>query len=421
MYHVTQLPNGLRLATVEMPHMASVSLGIWSAVGSRCERKTESGISHFIEHMLFKGTSRRTAIQISQEIEGIGGYINACTSEEHTCYHARAHAKHAFRLMDVLGDMYLNPVFDRREISRERNVIKEEIAMTFDQPSQHVLELSDNTLWPNQPLGQSIAGNEQSLNAIKGRHLTNFHSKHYVSGSTVIVAAGNIRHTELIHLAKKLAKRIPKGCISKWFPAAQNNTDPEICLFTRNIEQTQLAFGIRTCSRHDPRRFALRLLNTLLGENMSSRLFRTIREEHGLAYSIYSTPNFYHDTGSLTITAGLDTSNTEKALKLSVEELRQLRNKIPSSGELNRARDYLIGQLELSLESTDNQMNWVAEQLLGFEKIIPPDQIKDYLHKVRPSDIRRAAIDFFRPENFCLSIVSPLKSKRKISKCLKID
>ena len=154
---------------------------------------------------------------------------------------------------------------------------------------------------------------------------------------------------------------------------------------------------------------------------MSSRLFRTIREEHGLAYSIYSTPNFYHDTGSLTITAGLDTSNTEKALKLSVEELRQLRNKIPSVGELNRARDYLIGQLELSLESTDNQMNWVAEQLLGFEKIIPPDQIKDHLHKVRPSDIRRAAIDFFRPENFCLSMVSPLKSKRKISKYLKID
>ena len=421
MYQVTKLHNGLRLATVEMPHMASVSLGIWSAVGSRCERKAESGISHFIEHMLFKGTSQRTAIQISQEIEGIGGYINACTSEENTCYHARAQAKHAARLMDVLADMYLNPKFERQEITRERNVIKEEIAMTYDQPSQHVLELSDNTLWPDQPLGQSIAGNEQSLNATRGKQLKNFHSKHYVSASTVLVAAGNIRHPELLHLARKLTKQIPKGSLSKWFPAIQKQKSPEICMFKKNIEQTQLALGIRTCSRHDHRRFALRLLNTLLGENMSSRLFRSIREEHGLAYNIYSIPNFYHDTGSLTITAGLDTANTEKALKLTVKELQKLRNKAPSIGELHRARDYLIGQLELSLESTDNQMNWVAEQLLGFEKIIPPDQIKDLLHKIRPSDIRRAAIDFFQPTNICLSMISPLKGKKNLLKCLEID
>ena len=151
MYHVTQLPNGLRLATVEMPQMASVSLGIWAAVGSRCEREPENGISHFLEHMLF-GNQRRTAAQISREVEGIGGYINACTSEEYTCYHARAHASQAATLMDVLADMYLNPVFDRREITRERSVIKEEIAMTYDQPSQHVLELSDETLGPTSRL-----------------------------------------------------------------------------------------------------------------------------------------------------------------------------------------------------------------------------------------------------------------------------
>ena len=174
MYQVTQLPNGLRLATVEMPQMASVSLGIWAAVGSRCENKPENGISHFLEHMLFKGTKRRSAAQISREVEGIGGYINACTSEEHTCYHARAHASQAATLTDVLSDMYLNPVFDRREITRERSVIKEEIAMTYDQPSQHVLELSDETLWPNQPLGRSIAGTERSLNRTRQRELAGF-------------------------------------------------------------------------------------------------------------------------------------------------------------------------------------------------------------------------------------------------------
>ena len=181
-----------------------------------------------------------------------------------------------------------------------------------------------------------------------------------------------------------------------------------------------MALGIRTCSRHDPRRFALRLANVILGENMSSRLFQSIREEHGLAYSIYSTPNFYHDTGSLTIAAGLDTAHTQKALKLTLDELRRLREKPPAAGELRRARDYLIGQLELSLESTESQMNWVGEQLLGFEQIIPPDEIKARLNEIRPSDIRRVARDFFQPERLCLSLVSPLKSNRDLRKLLEL-
>ena len=400
--------------------MASVSLGIWSAVGSRCEREGETGISHFLEHMLFKGTRRRSAAQISQEVEGLGGYINACTSEESTCYHARAHADQAAKLMDVLADMYLNPVFDRQEITRERRVIKEEIAMTLDQPSQHVLELSDESLWPDQPLGRSIAGDERTLNRTRRRELAGFHARHYVSGSTVVVAAGDIRHRDLLDLAKRLAKRIPTGNRSSWFPAVNGQTRPEIKLFTRDMEQTQFALGIRTCSRHDPRRFALRLANVILGENMSSRLFQSIREEHGLAYSIYSTPNFYHDTGSLTIAAGLDTAHTQKALKLTLDELRRLRDKSPGAAELRRARDYLIGQLELSLESTESQMNWVGEQLLGFDKIIPPDEIKARLNEIRPSDIRRVANDFFRPERFCLSLVSPLKSNRGLRKLIEL-
>jgi len=289
------------------------------------------GVSHFLEHMLFKGTRRRSAAQISQEVEGIGGYINACTSEESTCYHARAHASQAARLMDVLADIYLNPVFDRREITRERRVIKEEIAMTLDQPSQHVLELSDEMLWPDQPLGRSIAGNERSLNRTRRSELAGFHTRHYVSGSTVVVAAGDIRHRDLIDLAKRLDKRVPTGSRSSWFPAVNGQVRPQIKLFTREMEQMQFALGIRTCSRHDPRRFALRLANVILGENMSSRLFQSIREEHGLAYSIYSTPNFYHDTGSLTIAAGLDTVHTQKALKLTLDELRRLREKPPAA------------------------------------------------------------------------------------------
>ncbi|MBT3912062.1 MAG: insulinase family protein, partial [Verrucomicrobia bacterium] len=235
-----------------------------------------------------------------------------------------------------------------------------------------------------------------------------------------VVAAGDILHRDLLDLAKRLAKRIPTGNRSSWFPAVNSQAHPEIKLFTRDMEQTQFALGIRTCSRHDPRRFALRLANVILGENMSSRLFQSIREEHGLAYSIYSTPNFYHDTGSLTIAAGLDTAHTQKALKLTLDELRRLRDKPPGAAELRRARDYLIGQLELSLESTESQMNWVGEQLLGFDKIIPPDEIKARLNEIQPSDIRRVANDFFRPERLCLSLVSPLKSNRGLRKLIEL-
>jgi predicted Zn-dependent peptidase len=418
MYKVTVLNSGLRVATAEMPHMSSVSVGIWIGVGSRYESARFNGACHFIEHLLFKGTRRRSARQISEAIEGIGGYLNAFTSEENTCFHARAAHERFPELLDVLTDMLLNSVFAPTDVDKERDVIREEIAMCLDEPQHQVQELLNATLWPDQPLGRPITGTPQTLDSMGRESLVPYLRENYVSGSSVVVAAGRIRHAQVLRAANRLAGKLPAARRPSFEAADDRQDQPRLRLFTKGTEQTQIALGIRTCSRHDPRRFALRLLNTILGENMSSRLFQVIREDRGLAYSIYSTPTFFSDTGDLVISAGLDTDNVSKTLKLIMRELRRTRQKPPSMAEVRRARDYVIGQVELGEESTENQMNWVGEQILGYGKVIHPDRIKARLRKVTPSEIKNAARDFFHPERMNLALVSPLRSAKPLRRLL---
>src|SRR5436190_14903862 len=323
MYHVTRLTNGLTVATAEMPHMASVSLGLWIGVGSRYEPQELNGVCHFIEHLLFKGTKRRSAKEISQAVEGIGGYLNAFTSEETTCFHARASHDRFDELLNVLMDMFLNSKFDSIEIEKEREVIREEIAMYLDQPQHHVQELLNATLWPDQPLGRPITGTEKTLDKLKRPSMVEYLRKKYVAGGTIIVAAGKLKHRQVVQAAARYSRRVNVGPRPQFSPARNHQRGAQIRLFTKKTEQTQLALGIRTCSRRDGRRYALRLLNTILGENMSSRLFQVVREDRGLAYSIYSTPSFFDDTGDLVISAGLDTDNLPKTLRLIMGELRR--------------------------------------------------------------------------------------------------
>lgn len=420
MYQITRLKNGLTIATAKMPHMASVSLGIWVGVGGRYEPAEISGVSHFIEHLLFKGTKRRSAEKISQDVEGIGGYLNAFTSEENTCFYSKARHDRFDELLDVLGDMFLNSTFAPVEIDRERNVIKEEIAMYRDQPHQYVQELLNETLWPNQPLGRSIAGTEQTLDVMDRAKLLKYLRQNYVASSTLITAAGNLQHKQVVNAVSKLTKHLRVGQRTNFIPAVAKQIAPRLRLFTKRTEQTQIALGIRACSRHDERRYALRLLNTILGENMSSRLFQSVREKHGMAYSIYSATSFFDDTGDLVISAGLDTDKLEKALELISFELRQLAEKLVSPGELRRARDYVIGQLDMSLESTEPQMMWMGEHLLGYGKIFRPDEVKQRLSKVRAGEIRAVARDFFRPERLNLALVSPLKKEPALERALRL-
>jgi predicted Zn-dependent peptidase len=420
MYKVTRLENGLMVATAEMPHLASVSVGMWVGVGGRHEPAPLNGVSHFIEHLLFKGTKKRSAREISQAVEGIGGYLNAFTSEEQTCFYARARQADFALLLDVLADMFLGSTFEPVEIDKEREVIKEELAMYIDQPQQYVQELLNAALWPDQPLGRSITGTEKTLDAIHRPQLLEYQKSHYVTGASLIAVAGRITHAEALRVVKKYSRRFVRGQRPGYLSATSAQTKPAVCLCTRDTEQTQLALGVRGCSRHDERHFAVRVLNAVLGENMSSRLFQTVREDRGLAYSIASSASFFDDAGDIVISAGLDLDKVEKTLKIILREMKRLKDELVPAAELRRARDYLIGQLDLSLEGSENQMMWAGEHWLGYGKIYPPDEVKTRLSEVPAGKIRAAARDFFRSDRVSLAVISPMKTAHGLEKLLAV-
>jgi predicted Zn-dependent peptidase len=418
MYRVSRLENGLVVATGEMPHMASVSMGIWVGVGGRHEPVSLCGVSHFIEHLLFKGTRKRSARLISQEVEGIGGDLNAYTSEENTCFFSKGCHDRFDTLLDVMMDMILHSRFDPVEIEKERMVIKEELAMYLDQPQQHVLEILNEITWPDHPLGRSITGTEATVAAMQRADILSYLHTHYVVGNIIVTVTGRCRHEDVVKAVGRYAPYFRPGFTQPFLPAPNGQNAPRVRLFTKETEQTQFALGVRACSRHDERRYALRLLNTILGENMSSRLFQVIREDRGLAYSIGSSLGFFEDTGTLTIAAGLDDKNLRPTLKLVMKELKKMTGRPPTKSEVKRGRDYLIGQMELSLESTTNQMMWIGEQWLGYGRILPAHKIKERISAVTPAQIRQAARDFLRPENLCLALISPLKSDRGLASIL---
>lgn len=401
-----------------MPWMASVSAGLWVGVGSRYEPAALNGICHFIEHLLFKGTTSRSAHEISQAIEGIGGYLNAFTSEELTCFHARAGYDHLEVLLDVLMDMLLRPCLRASDISKEREVIKEEIAMYLDEPQHQVQELLNAALWPNHPLGRPITGTPESLDGLHRGQIRKYWAHNYVATNSVLVVAGRLKHSHVLRSAAKYLRCFGAGSKPTFANAQTGQLRPSCGLITKNTEQTQIAMGIRTCPRFDPRRYAVRLLNTILGENMSSRLFQVIREDRGLAYSIYTSPSFFADDGDLVVSAGLDTSNLERVLRLVLCELKKLSDCLVPAAELRRAQDYVIGQMNLSLEGTEAQMNWVGEQLLGYGRILSPQTVQKGIAKVTGKDVRDAARAFFRPERFNLAVVSPRKEIRSVEKLL---
>jgi len=418
-YHVTRLKNGITIASSEMPHMSSVAIGLWVGVGGRFEAAEISGVAHFIEHLFFKGTGRRTAKEISEAVEGVGGYLNAFTTEENTCFHARAHVDRTDDLFDVLVDMFVNSRFAAADIIKERDVIKEEIAMYRDQPQQFVHDLLHETLWPNHALGRALTGTEKTLDAIRRPDVLAFLRSHYSAENTVIAIAGPLRHADVLRRCRKFAGKFSDGKKPAFEPVDTEQRAPVVHLHTKKTEQTQLAIGVRACSRHDERRFAVRVLNAIVGESMSSRLFQILREDKGLAYSVYSSWAFLEDTGAITISAGLDHDDLEKSLRIIARELRTLGETLVGTAELRRARDFIIGQMELSLEGTENQMNWIGESLLAYGRILKPHDMKQRLASVTASEVRHAARDFFRPERLNTAIISPLEKSLGLEKLLR--
>lgn len=413
-HRVTQLGNGLRVATAAMPGMESVSVGIWVGVGGRYESARVTGISHFIEHLLFKGTARRTAKQISQAVEGVGGYLNAFTGEESTCYYAKASHRHLDTLLDVLADMYLHPRFAAADIAKERQIIKEELLMYRDQPDHYVQELLTETLWPGHPLGRSLTGSPESLDRIDRPGLLDYKRTRYAAGNTVVAVAGRCEHDDIV---ERVGRALPVERVAgatRFKPATDGQRAPHLRYLHKDCEQAHLTLGIRGYSRHDSRRFALRLLSVLLGENMSSRLFQTIREELGLAYSIQSTTSFFADTGALIVGAGLDADRLPKALRVILRELRKVADRPPSDAELRRAKDYSIGQMWLGLESTANRMMWLGEHLLAFGRIIGPEEIERNVETVTPGALQAVAADLFRDSRLNAAVITPGTDERAL-------
>jgi predicted Zn-dependent peptidase len=418
MFKITQLPNGVRVATAEMPHMDSITLGVWVGVGGRYESARLSGASHFIEHLLFKGTQRRSAKQISQTVEGVGGYLNAFTGEENTCYYAKASHEHFDVVFDVLVDMYLHSRFAAADIDKERGVIKEELLMYHDQPDHYVHELLNETLWPGHPLGRSLTGTAKSLDGMDRSGLLGFKQKKYVAANTVVAVAGHCEHNDIVRRVEKTLTLPKNGRSPAFEPIRDVQKGVRLRFFTKSCEQSHLAIGIRGYSRHDPRRYALKSLSVILGENMSSRLFQTIREKHGLAYSIQSSTSYLSDTGALLISAGLDTKRLQPAVALILKELRKMSKQPPSAVELQRAKDYAIGQMRMGLESTANRMMWLGEHLLAYGAIQTPAEVEKHIAAVKATDVQKAAADIFRDNGLNVAVVTPSKDEKAISSLL---
>ena len=423
-YLLTTLANGTRIATIEMPHMHSVSVGIWAAVGGRHEPEPICGISHFIEHLMFKGTKKRSAKKITEAVEGLGGYLNAFTTEDHTCYYAKAAANHLPTLCDVLGDMYTDSQFAPPEIERERDVIREEILMYHDNPGQHVQELLSEALWPDHPLGRPLTGTVESISGLTREKFFEFKEAHYGGRTTIVTVAGRIAHERVLELMIPVLSQLPCGQVPSFAKAdeardasprsAKGRRPVEIRALKQEIEQTHLAMGFHAFGRLDERRYALKLLSVILGENMSSRLFQKLRERYGFCYSVQSGVVSLEDTGALTIFAGLDPAKQEKALKVVMEEVDRISTRPPTRSELKKAQDYTIGQTLMGLESTTNQMMWMGESLLGYGNVLDPAEVERRLLEVTPEDVRAVAEGCFQQARLGMAVIGLTPDEEKI-------
>ncbi|GDX09679.1 peptidase M16 [Verrucomicrobiota bacterium] len=418
-YNVTRLPNGARIASVEMPHMRSATVGVWAGVGGRHERVREGGISHFIEHLLFKGTKRRNPRQITAAVEGVGGYLNAFTTEDHTCYYAKAGAPHFERVCDVLTDMYVDSVFAKAEIDREREVIREEILMYRDQPAQHAQELLTSTLWPRHPLGRPLTGTVETVSHLGRKEIMEFHRNNYNGSSTVVTVAGRVPHEQVVKALGPALGRLPAGKRARFQRSPIHPGRPSVNLHTHETEQTHLAMGFHTWGRRDERRFALKILSVILGENMSSRLFQKLRERHAFCYSVSSGMVTLADTGALHISAGLDPAKLEPALRMILREIAAIAKSGPTRAELKMAQDYTIGQTLMGLESTTNQIMWMGESLLGYGRVLCPMEIEQRIMAVTRAEVQAVAGECLKLGRLGIAVVGPLKDAAKIESWLR--
>lgn len=403
----TILPNGLRVITEEMPHVRSVAVGVWVDVGSRHESAEENGICHFIEHMVFKGTAHRTAEDIACSVDSIGGHLDAFTMKETVAFTAKVLDQHLPRGIDVLSDLVLNPAFREEDIVKEKGVVLEELKMDEDNPDYLIHEMFSRSFWKGHPLGRPIIGNSETISGFQRDQVREFFQKVYQPANLMITAAGNIKHGDMIKLVDERFSGLKAGAYIKGdvTPAAQ----AEITQRDKpSLEQTHICLGVDTFPANDDRRFAGYVLNTLLGGGVSSRLFLKIREQEGLAYSVFSDLSLYTDTGCLSVYAGTSVENATRVIEHVTREFRSLKDAPVPTEELERAKDHLKGSLMLSLESTSSRMANLARQEQYFGRFPSLDEISDRIDRVTAEEIQQLANEFLKQDHITVAVLGSL-------------
>jgi len=418
LYQKTTLDNGLRIITSSMPHTRSVGISFFIGTGSRYEADAEAGISHFIEHLLFKGTEKRpTAKEISVAIESIGGILNGGTDKELTLYWCKVAQPHFQLALEVLTDMLLHSKFDPQEIEKERQVIIEEINMSKDAPSQQVNMLIDELLWPGHPLGRDIAGSKKSVTALTREAMLDYLREQYLPNNTVITVAGNISHQEVVTAISQAigdwAGHQPQRGYSAYKPKKARRLNIE----KRDSEQTHLCLALPGLPLLHPKRFTLDLLNVILGEGMSSRLFIEIRDKLGLAYSIHSYTEHFLDSGSIIVYAGVELKNLETVIAAILEQLYQLKKTVPES-ELSKAKELAKGHLILRMEDSRNVAIWMGGQEILTGRILSVDQVISIIDAISAEELEQLAQQLIIGDKLRLAVVGPVSDDKPLEKLL---
>jgi predicted Zn-dependent peptidase len=419
-YSKTSLANGLRVITAPMPHTRSVAVSIYIGAGNRYETKQEAGISHFIEHLCFKGTKKRPNAQlISETIDGVGGVLNAATDREYTVYYAKVARPHLDLALDVLCDLVRSPLFNAEEMEKERKVVIEELASVNDSPGQQADMMLDEMLWPAQPLGWDIGGTEESVGTITRDMILEYAQRQYVPNNMVVAVAGNITEDEVVTLLEPTLGSLRSGTPQDWYPAQEDQVDVSCRLLSKRTEQTHIALGMQALPLGHPDRYAIDLLSVLFGESMSSRLFMELREHQGLCYDVNSYVTHFLDAGSFGVYAAVDPKNGPQTVDALMSELRRLRDGIPQE-ELNKARELAKGRMLLRMEDTRSVSGWLGGQEILTSRIRSPEEVVDLLDQVSTADLSRVVDTVLRKDKLNLAVVGPHRSERRYMPLLEL-
>lgn len=415
------LPNGLRIVTVPMKDTSTVSVFVLVDAGTKYETKDINGISHFLEHVCFKGTKKRpTSMHINAELDGIGAQSNAFTSHEYTGYYAKAESRHLPQIVDILSDIYQNSIFPKDEIEKEKGVIIEEINMYEDLPQRKVGMLFSELLFGDQPAGWSILGRKEVIDAIQPKDFENYRKKHYVASATTVIISGKINETKAIQLVSKAFKDIPADKKHSKKKVIENQKRPALLISKKETDQTHIALGVRTFKVGDKRGPALALLNTILGEGMSSRLFQKLRDEMGVCYYVHSGVDENTDHGSLVVASGVDTKRPKEAIKAILAEFIKLKSTLVSPEEITKAKEYSIGTMYLGLETSDSLAGFYGIEEVLRRKLESPQEIEKKIRAVTAKEIQKVAQYIFKNERLNLVIVGKSPERADIKRILKI-